>query len=280
MIEEQELQDAAPPLGDALGHRVHHHAFRHAGAASDLQLGHLLDFDQTDAAQPHRVHLGMVAIHRHGRAQQLGGLDNERAFRNRQRVAVDHHVDHPPSDVGFVGAQAALASRLRNGQPAWATCAANSSGNRFSTDAKKGMMESPSGHRFVPVIVLLMTLSTRRSFSEPSPASKRETMRATHWPPSRQGVHCPHDSCSKKRTSVWAARTMHALSSMTTKPPDPSIVFFAASESKSMPVSRSSGKIAADEPPPGWIALSRRPGSSPPAYCSRSSRAEMPIGTS
>src|SRR5579872_2664419 len=168
---------------------MHDHSFGNARTACDLQLGHFLDLDQTDPAQAHRVHLRMIAIHRNRGPQLFGGFDHKRPLGNRYRAAVDDDVDHPPAHVGFAGAHATLNSRARSGHPACVTCAANSSGKRFKTEAKNGMMESPSGHKFVPVIVLLMTLSTRKSCSLPSPASKRDTMRATHWPPSRQGVH-------------------------------------------------------------------------------------------
>src|SRR5579864_2463250 len=125
----------------------------------------------------------MVAIDRYLRAQGLGRLDDERAIRHVDLLAVDQQLDH----LRFAHATPATAGL--SGQPPCVTCASNSSGKRRSTESKNGMIESPSGHRFVPVNVLLMTPSTRRSLSDPSPASSRDTMRATHWPPSRHGVH-------------------------------------------------------------------------------------------
>src|SRR4029077_10116714 len=147
--------------------RVHDHAFRDARGARDLKLGHLLDFDETDAAQSGWFELRMIAIDRYLRAQTLCGFDDERPLGHGQDISVDGDADQAGADRlcahaalslrtrhrQAAWAHAALSLRTRNGQPAWLTCALNSSGKRFITDCKNGMIESPSAQRFVPVMV-------------------------------------------------------------------------------------------------------------------------------
>ncbi len=72
---------------------------------------------------------------------------------------------------------------------------------------------------------MLSHTSKRRSRSliRPSPDSMRCMIFDSHPVPSRQGVHWPQDSRSKKRTRRQAARTMQVVSSMTTIDPEPSI---------------------------------------------------------
>src|SRR5437868_3051678 len=73
---------------------------------------------------------------------------------------------------------------------------------------------------------------------------------------------------------------MFVSSSRYTTPPEPAIVFFALSVSKSLAQSASSAVITADELPPGMIALSLLLPRIPPQYSSSRTRKVVPIGAS
>ena len=77
-----------------------------------------------------------------------------------------------------------------------------------------------------------------------------------------------------------ATFTTQVESSMTMTPAEPSIEPAAASESKSMPMSRPNSGISGAETPPGITALILRPGGGPPACFSTNSRSGMPMGSS
>jgi len=62
-----------------------------------------------------------------------------------------------------------------------------------------------------------------RSSSRPAPFSIRYMMRSSHPDPSRQGVHCPHDSREKNFVMRHAARTTQVDESMITTEPEPSM---------------------------------------------------------
>ena len=65
--------------------------------------------------------------------------------------------------------------------------------------------------------------SSSRSFNSPCPSvilSKISSMRPV---PSLQGVHFPHDSSLQNSMKNRATSTMHLLSSMTIKPPEPTM---------------------------------------------------------
>ena len=81
----------------------------------------------------------------------------------------------------------------------------------------------------------------------------------------------------KKRVLIMAMRTAHTVSSMTTTPPEPSIVPAACSPSKDIgrEVSVTQGALA----PPGITAFRPIPLGMPPAI-SMSSPSEVPRGAS
>src|SRR4051812_26364876 len=104
----------------------------------------------------------------------------------------------------------------------------NSSRNMPSADMIGGGIDGPSGQIVVmfgghcfegnctPGLMLSHTSASRsRSSMRPSPSSIRFMILSSQDEPSRQGVHWPHDSREKKRTSLHDARTMHVDSSMT-----------------------------------------------------------------
>src|SRR3954451_10848582 len=99
----------------------------------------------------------------------------------------------------------------------------NSSRNIPSADTIGGGIEGPSGQIVVmfgghfeghctPGLMLSHTsISRSRSSMRPSPSSTLSMFLWSHDEPSRQGVHWPHDSREKNRTSRHDARTMHVV---------------------------------------------------------------------
>jgi hypothetical protein len=86
--------------------------------------------------------------------------------------------------------------------------------------------------------------------------------------PSRHGVHLPHDSRAKKRTTRRQAFTASVVSSMTTIAPEPSIEPAPPTGRASRGRSRCSSKNHGAEPPPGMNILSWWSFRMPPPYCS------------
>src|SRR5579884_748861 len=74
------------------------------------------------------------------------------------------------------------------------TRSSNFSGKRLRTESKNGSIESPNGHRVMPVIWCPTFISMSMSDVSARPATKRCSTVSSQLPPSRHGVHCPHDS--------------------------------------------------------------------------------------
>ena len=140
MIHEQELEDHATTRIDLLVTRMHDHAVGDRRIAGDLQLGHAFDLDQTHAAESGRPKLRVIAIDRDLLLDRLGGLNQERALGHLDRHAVNGEFDQLLGG----GAHASTVSFRRR--------ASNWSGKRMRTEIKNGSIESPSAHRFKPVI--------------------------------------------------------------------------------------------------------------------------------
>ena len=100
------------------------------------------------------------------------------------------------------------------------------------------------------------SMSRSRSASRPWPFSMRSRIFSSQPPPSRQGVHWPHDSRWKKRTMRQAARTMQVVWSMGMTEPEPAMEPTAAMASLASSTSRCSGPSHGEEAPPGMNALS------------------------
>jgi hypothetical protein len=132
--------------------------------------------------------------------------------------------------------------------------------------------EGPSGQIVVwrggHVMSGLMLSHTSRSMStslaRPWPPRIRSRIVASQPVPSRQGVHLPHDSWAKKRTTRWQARTMSVVSSITMMAPEPSIDPAPPTAPASSGRSRCSSKNQGADAPPGMNALSLRPDRMPP----------------
>ncbi len=73
---------------------------------------------------------------------------------------------------------------------------------------------------------------------------------------------------------------MGVSSAMTMTPAEPSIEPAAATESKSIATSISSGRSSGDDNPPGMTAFRLRPDGRPPAASKMSSRRLVPTGRS
>ena len=109
------------------------------------------------------------------------------------------------------------------------------------------------------------SIRSSRSWGRPWPDSMRRMIFSSQPLPSRQGVHCPHDSLWKKRTRRQAARTAQVVSSSTITEPEPIIdppspLTLLSSREKS---SRS-GPNQNDDAPPGTKAFSSRTSRTPP----------------
>src|ERR1035438_768815 len=107
----------------------------------------------------------------------------------------------------------------------------NSSRNMVMAEAIEEGMEGPStqmvvccGGQATPGEMLSQrSIRRSRSSSRPAPFSIRYMMRSSHPDPSRQGVHCPHDSREKNLVIRHAARTTQVEESMITTEPEPSM---------------------------------------------------------
>ena len=80
------------------------------------------------------------------------------------------------------------------------------------------------------------------SSGRPSPSRMRCRIFSSQLVPSRHGVHLPHDSRAKNRTSRRQAATASVVSSITTMAPEPSIEPAAPTGRPSSAMSRCSGK--------------------------------------
>ncbi len=76
MINEQELQNGSTRFNRLFTLGVHHHSVCDRRITRHLQLGHALDFDQTDAANPHDAESGMITIAGYFDSQPLSRLDD------------------------------------------------------------------------------------------------------------------------------------------------------------------------------------------------------------
>src|ERR671916_857321 len=123
--------------------------------------------------------------------------------------------------------------------------------------------EGPSGQMVVclggqeidGLMLSQMSSSLSTSAGRPWPSSMRRRIFSSHDVPSRHGVHLPHDSRAKKRTTRQAALTASVVSSITTMAPEPSIDPAAPTAPASSGRSRGPPKKPGAEGPPGGYAL-------------------------
>ena len=96
VIDQQEFEHALAAV-DRLGIlRVHHHALGHRRRARRLQLRHLLDLHQADAARRVDAEAGVVAVIGDLDAGLDGRLQNGGAFRHGKLPAIDGQRDEYP----------------------------------------------------------------------------------------------------------------------------------------------------------------------------------------
>ena len=93
MVDQQELEHAGARRGHLVGPRVDDHAFGADRRARRLQLRHLLDLHDADAAGAVDADAGVVAVVRDGDAALDGRLQDGLAFFDRDRPAVDRQRD-------------------------------------------------------------------------------------------------------------------------------------------------------------------------------------------
>ena len=93
VVDQEELEHALAAVDGFRILRVHHHAFGHRRRARRLQLRHLLDLDQADAARRVDAQTGVVAVIGDLDAGFDGGLQNGGAFRHGKLPAIDGQRD-------------------------------------------------------------------------------------------------------------------------------------------------------------------------------------------
>jgi hypothetical protein len=93
VIDQQELEHALAAFDGFRILRVHHHAFGRRRRARRLQLGHLVDLDQADAARRVDAQAGVVAVIRDLDAGFDGGLQNRGALADGELPTVDGQRD-------------------------------------------------------------------------------------------------------------------------------------------------------------------------------------------
>src|SRR4029450_10584410 len=99
----------------------------------------------------------------------------------------------------------------------------------MTADAMGDTADGPSGQIVVclgdqvmdGLMLSLMSSSLLMSDGRPWPSRMRRRIFSSQVVPSRQGVHLPHDSRAKNRTTRQAALTASVVSSMTTMAPEP-----------------------------------------------------------
>src|SRR5262249_33788136 len=155
-------------------------------------------------------------------AAALGRVDDQLALgrdhlvavdRERDRVGVRAHVTHAGATSRRVYALPLSFVVNSTGPP---TYASNSERKRPTPDAIGETAEGPSGQLVVcrgghatPGLMLSHTSSSiATSLGRPRPAMMRDRIFSSQAVPSRHGVHLPHDSRAKKRTTRWQALTM------------------------------------------------------------------------
>ena len=93
VIDQEELEHAGARLDDLGRPRAHHHALGAHRRARRLQLRHLLDLDDADAAGAVDADAGVIAVIRDGDAVFDGRLQDGLAFFDRDRPAVYRERD-------------------------------------------------------------------------------------------------------------------------------------------------------------------------------------------
>ena len=93
VVQQQELEHAGAGVLDLLGRRVHDHPVRRRDRARHLELRHLLDLHQADAAGPVHAQRGVIAVVRDLGARLDGGLEDRTALGDRHLAAVDRERD-------------------------------------------------------------------------------------------------------------------------------------------------------------------------------------------
>ena len=135
-----------------------------------------------------------------------------------------------------------------------------------TADGPSGQMVVWRGGQLMPGLMLSHTsMSRSRSWGRPWPARMRLRIFSSQEVPSRHGVHFPHDSRAKNRTTLWQALTTSVVSSMTTMAPEPSMEPAWSTVVFSSGRSRCSSKNHGADAPPGMNVLRVRPGRIPPA---------------
>ncbi len=94
VVDEQELEGGAPGLVHLRCARVHHHTVGDDRVARDLELGHLLDFDQAHAAVAVHCQIRMPAEVGDVDSDLVGSPDHRRSRGDLDLLAVNHAFGH------------------------------------------------------------------------------------------------------------------------------------------------------------------------------------------
>src|SRR4029077_2588440 len=161
VVDQQELDDRALGLLDALGLRVHDHPVLDRRGAAGLQLADALDLDQAHAARADRVaKLGLVAEHGDLDVAVLGGVDEHRVLRRLHVAAVDRQRDRPVLGPWHHSAPCSSSTCSSSGTGgtsmlrarAASMCASNSGRNLAIIEPIGIAIASPRTHRQLPMM--------------------------------------------------------------------------------------------------------------------------------
>ena len=236
MVDEQELHHGLPRLGHLGRARDDLHALLDRRGAARHQLRPPFQLAEADAADPH---------HRQARGDsRSAGRTRRRAWPPRSGWCPSRPTSSRPSIFDLHGRHA-IPSSAASRRPAGSASRECAGGIRPGTSWRSrapARPPRPPGRRSCSPRSGPSTIERMdpRSFSSPRPSSIFQSSRCSQPVPSRQGVHCPHDSCAKNRAVIQAARTMQVVSSMTIGVPVPKSEPARVRESKSIGMSISS----------------------------------------
>ena len=210
-----------------------------------------VDLDEAHAAHADRLHPLVVAEARDVDAVALGGLDDQLALAGDDRLAVDRQARRRSGSAAAVAsarpsASAASCRLVRHRRLRAVTgimvarapilrleLVAEQRERRVDRRVRRRADEADRGHlagtarprcrafaRRVREVAGADGLADVEQLVEVGAACRGRRrcaarIRSSHVPPSRHGVHLPHDSWAKNRTSVSAATGMSVVSSIT-----------------------------------------------------------------
>ena len=218
MVDEQQLHHAFARAAHGIALRAHDHAFGHGRVAGDLELGHALDLDLTQAAGAVDRELRVPAVVRdldavHQQADVVERLQERPAGGDLDLDVVDGDARHLQLEA--LGERTLALARRAPRNPR-GSGAAGPAPARRRRRRRRRWSGPPSWRR--------CRAGCRCRRRCPAPRSMRSMILCIQPVPSRHCVHWPQDSSRKKYEITQATLTMQVVSSITMIPPVPSMV--------------------------------------------------------